>query len=453
MDAPVDPKVTFVALDPVAAIRAASLKLQSQHVWPVLVSNLAISAIVAFVLWPLADRMVLIIWTALVWALTLVRFFGWRHCPVDDLVDAAVARRWGQFAIAVSIAAGILWGGLPLLFFTAGLTPPQLLLILVTAGMAAGHTAAQSAYIRAFFAYIIPGSLPLGIFYIAQAGQIEVFIGILALLFAGLMTNIARTHNREFSELVRLRLEVSKARDAAEAGSRAKNEFLSIISHELHTPLTSIRGALELLQTDTNEGTSDRQKLVDVALNNTDRLTKMIDDLLDIEKMEAGKMTFDLRPIHVSPLVDDVVSANTNYAERFGVSLEIVGAIGDDIMVLGEHDRLVQVFTNLLSNAVKFSPDGGAVEISVAARDGRVRVGVADKGEGIPTDFQPHLFDRFAQADSSDRRRHGGSGLGLNITKAIIDGHGGEIGFDTAPESGTTFYVDLPRFGMSTRSG
>ncbi len=273
------------------------------------------------------------------------------------------------------------------------------------------------------------------------------FIGVLVLLFAGSITNIALTHNREFAELIRLRLEVSKARDAAEAGSRAKNEFLSVISHELRTPLTSIRGALELLEIDSNDPSYDRAKLIGMALNNTDRLTKMIDDLLDIEKMEAGKMTFDLRPLHVLPLITDVVSANTSYAERFGVSLDVVGAADDELMILGEYDRLIQVLTNLVSNAVKFSPDGGAVAISTQAFDDKVRVSVADNGEGISADFQPHLFDRFAQADSSDRRRHGGSGLGLNITKAIVDGHGGAIGFETAPGSGTTFYVDLPRFG------
>ncbi len=231
--------------DSISVVRAAALKLQSQHVWPVLVSNLAISAIVVFVLWPLADRSILLIWAGLIWALALARFFGWRRCPVDELGQDAIARRWGRFAVTVSLSAGVLWGGAPLLFFSPGLTPPQLLLILVTTGMAAGHAAAQSAYIRAFFAYIIPGTLPVGLFYVAQASQIEVLIGILALLFAGAITNIALTHNREFAELVRLRVEVSRARDAAEAGSRAKNEFLSVISHELRTPLTSIRGALE----------------------------------------------------------------------------------------------------------------------------------------------------------------------------------------------------------------
>ena len=337
-----DSKIRATMQDAASAVRAAALKLQSQHVWPVFVSNLAISAIVVFVLWPLADRAILLIWAALIWGLALVRFFGWRRCPVDDLDHDAIARGWGRFAVAVSSLAGVLWGGMPLLFFTAGLTPPQLLLILITAGMAAGHAAAQSAYIRAFFAYIIPGALPLGIFYIAQASQIEVFIGVLVLLFAGSITNIALTHNREFAELVRLRLEISKARDAAEAGSRAKNEFLSVISHELRTPLTSIRGALELLEINGNDPSYDRAKLVEMALNNTDRLTKMIDDLLDIEKMEAGKMTFDLRPLHVLPLITDVVSANTSYAERFGVSLDVVGAVDDELMILGEHDRLIQ---------------------------------------------------------------------------------------------------------------
>ena len=269
------------------------------------------------------------------------------------------------------------------------------------------------------------------------------------LLFAGSVTNIAIIHSREFAELVRLRLEVAKARDAAEAGSRAKNEFLSIISHELRTPLTSIRGALELLQNDNSQRAEKANTFIDVALSNTDRLAKMIDDLLDIEKMEAGKMTFDLRRLPVSPLIDDAVKVNRSYAERYGVSLEVADSVDDGLEILGERDRLLQVLTNLLSNAVKFSPDGEVVEISARAVDDKIRMSVVDRGDGIPTDFQPHLFDRFAQADSTDHRQHGGSGLGLNITKAIVDGHGGSIGFETAPARGTTFYVDLPRFGAA----
>ena len=434
------------------AVRAATLKLQSQQVWPVLVSNLAIALIILFALWPLADQVVLSIWAGLVWALAWFRFFGWRRCPVDDLGDEETARRWGRFAIAVSAAAGILWGGAPIVFFAGGFTPEQLLLVLVSAGMAAGHAAAQSAYIRAFLAYIVPGALPLGIFYLARPSQIEVFVGILVLLFAGSVTNIAITHRREFTELVRLRLEVARARDAAEAGSRAKNEFLSVISHELRTPLTSIRGALELLQTDTDTRSDQSINLIDMALNNTDRLAKIIDDLLDIEKMESGKMTFDLRRLKVRPLIEDAVSMNRGYAERFDVSL-IAETDAEDFEVLGERDRLLQVLTNLLSNAVKFSPRGDTVKILARAVDDKVRMSVVDRGEGIPSDFQPHLFDRFAQADSTDRRRHGGSGLGLNITKAIVDGHGGTIGFETAAEVGTTFYVDLPRFGAAAVTG
>ena len=122
-----------------------------------------------FALWPLADRATLLIHAALVWALTWTRFVAWRRCPVNSLGDEVTARRWGRFAVAVSAGAGILWGGAPILFFTGSFTPEQLLLILVTAGTAAGHAVAQSAYIRAFFAYIIPGALPLSLFYLVQA--------------------------------------------------------------------------------------------------------------------------------------------------------------------------------------------------------------------------------------------------------------------------------------------
>jgi signal transduction histidine kinase len=142
-------------------------------------------------------------------------------------------------------------------------------------------------------------------------------------------------------------------------------------------------------------------------------------------------------------VLDTALQSNRGYADKFGVEPAIVGEV-PDITVTADGDRLLQVMANLLSNAAKFSPAGGKVEVGAAMRGDGVRVKVRDHGAGIPADFQDKIFGKFSQADSSDTRRLGGTGLGLSITKAIVEKHGGTIGFETAPGAGTTFHFDLP---------
>jgi PAS domain S-box-containing protein len=224
---------------------------------------------------------------------------------------------------------------------------------------------------------------------------------------------------------------------------RLKNEFVSTVSHELRTPLTSIRGSLGLLKGGVG-GTlpAEAANLVDIAFNNSERLVRLINDILDIEKIESGKLQFERRPIDLGQLVASAIEANDGFAAEFGVRLTF-GARLEAAVVLGDPDRLMQVMANLLSNAVKFSPRGGEVHIDLTRRRDGFRVAVRDHGPGIPPAFRHRVFERFAQADSSDRRQTGGTGLGLSISKAIVERHGGTIGFDTS-ESGSTFWFELP---------
>ncbi len=224
---------------------------------------------------------------------------------------------------------------------------------------------------------------------------------------------------------------------------RMKDEFVSTVSHELRTPLTSIRGSLGLIAGGAaGEIPPLARSLVDVAHGNCKRLVRLINDILDIEKIAAGKMKYDFRPADLSRLVGQSLEANREYAEarrvRFVLDLRAPGA-----RVLADADRLMQVLANLLSNAAKYSPEGGEVRVSVEPRGTGFRVGVSDRGPGIPPEFRGRIFQRFAQADSSDRREKGGSGLGLAITRAIVEKHGGRIDFETGP-AGTTFRFDLP---------
>jgi PAS domain S-box-containing protein len=225
---------------------------------------------------------------------------------------------------------------------------------------------------------------------------------------------------------------------------RMKNEFVSTVSHELRTPLTSIKGSLGLIRAGAVGDLPEQVgTMVEIAYSNSERLVRLINDILDIEKIEAGKVEFRMEVQNLSALVSGAIEANAAYAAQFGVSLELTGTVPGD-RIFGDAGRLQQVFTNLISNAAKFSPEGGEVRISVTRVGANIRVAVHDDGPGIPREHRDDIFGKFFQADASDSRQKGGTGLGLNIAKTIIDMHRGEIFFECEPDAGTTFYVDLP---------
>jgi signal transduction histidine kinase len=232
---------------------------------------------------------------------------------------------------------------------------------------------------------------------------------------------------------------------------RIKSEFVSIVSHELRTPLTSIRGSLGLTINDAaGEVPAGAKELLRVADRNAERLGALIDDLLDVEKLEAGKLRMQMTPQPLQPLIEQSLSANTPYAAGHNVKFRLLPACRDAHAAV-DGQRLMQVMTNLLSNAVKFSPDGGTVDVSITPlSNGRVRVTVRDCGPGISPEFQPRVFSKFSQSDSSDSRPKGGTGLGLAISKALIEQMGGTIGFDTIAGNGTTFFFELPPCSNST---
>ena len=229
------------------------------------------------------------------------------------------------------------------------------------------------------------------------------------------------------------------------ASERMKDEFIASVSHELRTPLTSIHGSLGLLDSGIASVSPEKSaELIRIAKGNSQRLLRLIDDILGIAKIESEKMKFHLRSVNVADLVTSAVEANQEYATQFGVQIDVDQG-PDDARVLGDKDRLMQVLANLLSNAVKHSPEGGSIDVAIVSNDGYWRVCVTDCGPGIPESFRDEVFKKFAQADATDRRRRGGTGLGLSISKAIIDRLGGRIGFDSEPGVRTCFYFELPK--------
>jgi PAS domain S-box-containing protein len=232
---------------------------------------------------------------------------------------------------------------------------------------------------------------------------------------------------------------------------RMKSEFISTVSHELRTPLTSISGALALVASGSVGELSTRaQRMVSIAQENSQRLTLLINDLLDLERLVEGGLPIQVEQHPLMRLVERSVVDNQAYATRFGATIEIRSWI-DDAIVLVDSVRFIQVMSNLLSNAAKYSPSGGVVSVDVQSDDDDITVEISDDGPGVPEDFRDRIFDKFAQADSTDSRARAGTGLGLAISKELVERMGGTIGYRARPGSGSTFWFSLPQIAERRR--
>ncbi|MGO4915905.1 ATP-binding protein [Pseudogemmobacter sp. W21_MBD1_M6] len=228
---------------------------------------------------------------------------------------------------------------------------------------------------------------------------------------------------------------------------RMKREFVATVSHELRTPLTSIKGALGLLQVRAKDAEPRvTQRLIQIALSNSDRLAGLLNDILDMEKINAGSMTLDPKAENLGRIMALASDQVGPYASQWDVDLEVV-APEDDAHIWTDQKRVIQVLTNLLSNACKFAHEGTTVRLTAEVLPSHVRISVSNVGPGIPEEFRSRIFHPFSQADSSDTRQKGGTGLGLNISRQLTEAMGGTIGYDSEPDKETVFWFTCPLAG------
>ncbi len=265
--------------------------------------------------------------------------------------------------------------------------------------------------------------------------------------------SVLRDADGEIAGYVSIGYDLTETRRA----EKLKNEFVSVVSHELRTPLTSIRGALGLLSGGVaGELPASATQMIGIAQKNADRLVLLINDILDIEKIESGKMRFETSEIALPNLLENALESNRGYAQTLGVEIELepLAPALQSATLSGDEARLQQVMSNLLSNACKWTPRGSSVRVRAllapdsAPSNARVSIEVQDAGPGVPPEFEARLFERFAQADGSATREKGGTGLGLAVSQAIIEKHGGAIGYRApdapAGRAGATFGFELP---------
>jgi signal transduction histidine kinase/CheY-like chemotaxis protein len=254
--------------------------------------------------------------------------------------------------------------------------------------------------------------------------------------------NEALQRSREYAEQQRSKLALRSDLDTV------KDEFISTVSHELRTPLTSIRGALGLLSAGLLGNVDPKaQNLLRIASTNTERLIRLINDILDLERMESGRAPLKLRRCSMYDLAREAVDTMTTMADSAGIHIDLTSyAPRDSIYFDADSDRILQVLTNLLSNAIKFSPVGSTVAVQIDSNPNSLLLKVVDQGRGIPADKLEAVFDRFQQVESSDSSKKGGTGLGLAICRSIIQQHGGAIWAQpNQGATGTTLWVQLSR--------
>ncbi len=222
-----------------------------------------------------------------------------------------------------------------------------------------------------------------------------------------------------------------------------KSKFLSTVSHELRTPLTSIKASVDLINTGVMGEVPEKiQPILQIAGKNSKRLSDLINDLLDVQRIEAGEMVYHFATVNVRHLVEELVEANQSFGQNLGVGIEAEFPEAD-ALIEGDEARLMQVMANLLSNAIKFSAKGSNVVVRVGRKGRMVRISVRDCGVGIEKSARDLVFGKFTQVDSSDQRRVGGTGLGMHISEQIIEKHNGRIDFTSEPGKGTTFFIEL----------
>lgn len=223
-----------------------------------------------------------------------------------------------------------------------------------------------------------------------------------------------------------------------------KAAFISTVSHELRTPITSIRGALGLMESGTlGELSPKAMQLVRIAHNNSKRLTGLVNDILDMEKITSGYMRFEIQRVDLKAIALQAMEANASYAQEHQTSF-VLTEYPESAWVMGDTDRIMQVFANLLSNAAKYSPPNECIEVHIRHLDDVFKIEVEDHGAGIPEVFRPRIFGKFAQAEEHGEKNLGGAGLGLNITKTLVEKMGGSIGFESELGVRTVFWFTLP---------
>ncbi len=393
-------------------------------------------------------------WLGAIIAVTLARIalgaaFNRANPPEERLP------RWRTAFLLGTLAAGLIWGASGWLFFEPVAFLPRLLLVFILAGMNAGAARSLASVPLSYRVYVVTTLTPLFLRFLLLREQGAWTLAVITVTYALFLLNTANLHYMDLQRLWRLVFEnerlllaTSEAKNRAEAANRAKSEFLANMSHEIRTPMNGIVGMLQVLQH--TPLTEEQRAQVDVASGSADTLLRLLNDILDLSKIESGKLEFESVSFPLAALASDVVELLRPRAAEKALKMELTLGPGLPKYLVGDPFRLKQVLFNLAGNAVKFT-GSGRVDVMVESvasgpSEATIRFTVRDTGIGMTEETREKLFKAFSQGDSSMTRRYGGSGLGLAISRPLVSRMGSEIEVESEIGRGSvfSFAVTLP---------
>ena len=412
--------------------------------------NTVLAILTATVIWLETDNTDVAFWLVINFITNGFRFYIIQHYPGENNGPEEY-QKWSSFFTAGTAMSGMTWGYAAFTFSDPNLPELDVFLVICALGISTGSAMSFYADFKTYIAFCLPTSLPLVAVLAIRGGVTNTTLAVMGLLFVVMLLVTAtksgkmlRTSLEERFRNEALALALERARDESEKANRAKSEFLSSMSHELRTPLTSSLGSLGLLKSISADDLSNEgNELVEIALRNNQTLLRLVNELLDYEKILSGTLEIKTQRHNICDLTSGAVKNNQGYAQSRSISFVFKNHATSLYANVQEY-RFEQVLSNLLSNAAKFSEPNSNVEIFLESANGNIFVRVKDVGCGIPEEFRSKIFEQFTQADSSSTRKYGGTGLGLSISKALTESMGGRLEFETEVDVGSTFSIVFP---------
>ena len=442
------------ALDPAAQaeLRAEIVRGLFVQAPGILVIEMAVAVFVAGIFWRSVPAQQLVAWAALLIAASIVR---WVHCRryFERTRTAGESRAWGRTFAFGTLLSGVLWGIGTVVLFAPTDAVLMIVLVFLVTGLSAAALTGYTAYLPAFYGFVLPAVIPFGLSLALDGSPAHLFTATLLAVWISVFVYLAHALNAHTLDRVLLLLgnarmadTLRKARDSADEANRAKTRFLANMSHELRTPLNAIIGFSDIMRSEIfgPVGAAKYKQYVSDINRSGSHLLQLINDILDVAKIEVGAQTLNEAVIDLAGTLRQCGQLVEPQARAAAVSLA-VDASGRLPALRADPTRFRQIVLNLLSNAIKFTPAGGKVWLSAAVEaGGRMLVQVRDTGIGMKQEDVPRALLPFVQLDSAPRGDPG-TGLGLALVKTLVEAHGGTLAIDSEPGKGTTVSIRMPQ--------